>query len=88
MELKLIKYGADWCHMCKQLETELNKETIIIPHESIDVETLEDEELDSLNIRNLPVLILLKKVGDTWETVHRWNGFIKATVINDYIKGL
>lgn len=91
MELRVIKYGAEWCHQCKQQDKEFKKfplkegvELIII-----DVEDLPDEEVEKLNIKSIPVT-MLQKLNDSgeWETVQSWTSFVKVPEINKVIESL
>lgn len=67
---KIVKYEADWCHLCKMMDQNLAKlQNIEIEH--VNVDDLEEHELDKLQIRNLPVCLLFNESG---EQVARLNG--------------
>lgn len=70
MVKKIVKYEADWCHLCKMMDRSLVKfKDIEIEH--INVDEMDEQELAKLQIRNLPVCILYNEAG---EVVERLNG--------------
>ena len=91
MELRVIKYGAEWCHQCKQQDKEFKKASLKEDVEliTVDVEDLPDEEIEKLNIKSIPV-IMLQKINDNneWETIKSWNSFVKVSEINKVIESL
>ena len=59
MITKIIKYEADWCHLCKMMDKNLMKFSNV------------QIELEKLQIRNLPVCLLFDETG---KQVNRLNG--------------
>lgn len=60
--MKILKFGADWCAPCKDLERKMKncKHKDIVTCYNID----EDEDLaDSLNINNIPTIIIIDDEG-------------------------
>lgn len=78
------EYGAPWCSQCKMQLNEFKKNSISAEIKSINVDELDDEAIDKLQLKSIPV-ILLKKDN---EILNRWNGFTKSQVINDYIESI
>lgn len=79
-DIKLIKYGAEHCGMCRVMQPVLEgiaKENPNVEFINEDVEQLDDLTLKNLNIRNIPVTIL--KYKD--EELTRWAGVVKKEVI-------
>lgn len=91
MKLRVIKYGAEWCHQCKQQDKEFKKNPLKEGVElvTVDVEDLPDEEVEKLNIKSIPV-IMLQKLNDSeeWETIQSWNSLVKVSEINNLIESL
>ena len=91
MEIRVIKYGAEWCHQRKQQDKEFKKAPLKEDVEliTVDVEDLPDEEIEKLNIKSIPV-IMLQKINDNneWETIKSWNSFVKVSEINKLIESL
>lgn len=55
--MKIIKYGAPWCHMCKNAESVLKKAGL----EFIDINVEDNEELAiEKNIRSIPYIEFYK----------------------------
>ena len=79
--MKLLKFYASWCGPCKALTKELQENPVNAEVVSIDVDE-EDDLVTLLNIKNVPVLVLYD--GD--KIIHKWFGFTKSSVINDFIK--
>ena len=70
MITKIIKYEADWCHLCKMMDKNLMKfSNVQIEH--VNVDELDEQELEKLQIRNLPVCLLFDETG---KQVNRLNG--------------
>lgn len=91
MKLRVIKYGAEWCHQCKQQDKEFKKTPLKegIELVTVDVEDLSDVEVEKLNIKSIPV-IMLQKLNDSeeWETVQSWTSLVKVSEINNLIESL
>lgn len=87
MEYKVIKYGASWCQQCKMQDNEFEKNPLKCPLYKVDVDELEDKEIESLNLKSIPVTILWIYEDKTslWTEIHRWIGFVKAEEINKII---
>lgn len=87
MEYRVIKYGADWCHQCKQLDKEFEKNPLKCPLHKVDVDELSEEETADLKLKSIPVTILWLYDDDsaTWEELHRWIGFVKSEEVNKLI---
>lgn len=91
MKLRVIKYGAEWCHQCKQQDKEFKKtplkEGVVLI--IVDVEDLPDKEVEKLNIKSIPV-IMLQKLNDSmeWETIQSWDSIVKVSEINNLIESL
>lgn len=84
--LRVIKYGASWCHQCKQQDKEFEKNPLHCPLDTVDIDDLKEEEIDSLKLRSIPVTILWEEEDDVWTEIHRWNGFVKSNDIVKFIK--
>lgn len=70
MIAKIIKYEADWCHLCKMMDKNLAKfPNVQVEHVNID--ELDEQELEKLQIKNLPVCVLFDETG---RQVNRLNG--------------
>lgn len=78
------EYGAPWCFQCKMQLNEFKKNSISAEVKSINVDELDDESIDKLQLKSIPVILLKKDK----EILNRWNGFTKSQVINDYIEGI
>ena len=91
MGLRVIKYGAEWCHQCKQQDKEFKNNSLKegVNVLIVDVETLTDEEIEKLNIKSISDIIL-QKINDNkeWETIKSWNSFVKVSEINKLIESL
>lgn len=72
--LKVIKFGAEWCHSCEAMKpmfSQMSKEFPDVEFKDIDVETEEGVELTiKYSIRNVPVIMFMKDGSE----VHRING--------------
>lgn len=90
MSLRIIKYGASWCCQCKQQDKEFDK--VSLP-ENIslikrDIDDMSDDEVEKLNIKAIPVIVLQSYENDEWIEIHRWNSLIKIKDIIEYVKSL
>ena len=86
MEYKVIKYGASWCQQCKIQDIEFEKNSLKCSLYKVDIDELEEKEIESLNIKSIPVTILYNKdKADLWTEIHRWIGFVKTEEINKII---
>lgn len=88
MDIKLNIISTKHCSQCKLLHKELDENPLGIDITYVDADELSDEFIDSLNIRSIPVIFLMKKDGDDWKEINRWVGFTKANVIETYIEEL
>ena len=82
--MKLLKFYADWCVPCRRLQEVLEQVNTDIPIESIDVSTASEELLAKYEVRNIPLLILVKQNQDgSEEIVWRHVGFINKEIIEN-----
>ena len=83
MNVKLLKFGAEWCGPCGVMDKRLeNFDKCELIKYSVDDD--ENEELvDKYNIRNIPVLIIVN--ADTDEELHRWTGLVYMDELNKKI---
>jgi len=65
MNLKLLKFEADWCKCCKEQDEVLDKLTI--PIEKINVD-LKPEYVEDFDVYSLPTMLLME--GDN--ILFRW----------------
>ena len=79
--MKLLKFSGAWCGPCKMQAQELKEHPVNIEVEEIDINTDKNDLAIEYNIRTIPTMILL----DDNKEVHRWTGFTKSEVINEYI---
>lgn len=84
--MKLVKYGASWCGMCKVLDKQLNDNppNCDVVFKSCDEFNVMDEAAEK-GIRNLPCCVLYADDECTQE-VARFNGIVKTEDINIKIK--
>lgn len=74
--LKMIKFGADWCHPCKKLQPIVEKVAADLGPEVISLETvtLTDDDQDTIMqkwvLTSIPTVIVL----DNNEEVFRFTG--------------
>ena len=80
-DIRIVKFGAEWCGPCKQQDKELAKLDYKV--EYINVEE-EEEMVEKHNIRTVPTTLILQ--GN--EEVHRFIGLTKASAINEYLNTL
>lgn len=78
------EYGAPWCSQCKMQLNEFKKNPPSVDIKQINVDELDDELIDKLQLKSIPVILLRHDK----EILNRWNGFTKSQVINDYIEEL
>ena len=79
--MKLIKYATSHCPMCKAMEKQL--ELVTIPHETVMLYENDNESIAArFKIRSVPCTILF---DDNDNEIARWQGVVKAEVINDKI---
>ena len=82
---KIVKYGASWCGPCRRQDKEFEDNPPKYDLEVVDVDTLEDDELESLNIKNVPTIILYDiDDGGNKTVIEKWYGFTKTEEINKY----
>ena len=67
--MKLLKFYADWCAPCCTLQEILNQIKTNIPIEQINVETASEELLKKYEVRNIPLLVLVKQNDDGSEEI-------------------
>ena len=58
MEYRVIKYGASWCQQCKVQDKEFERNPLKCPLHKVDIDKLEKKEIESLNLKSIPVTIL------------------------------
>lgn len=83
MNIKLLKFGAEWCGPCNVMNKRLDgfDKCELIKYE---VDNEENEGLvDKYSIRNIPVLILVD--ADEDKELHRWIGLVSVDDINKKI---
>lgn len=87
MEYRVIKYGASWCQQCKVQDKEFERNPLKCPLHKVDVDELEEKEIESLNLKSIPVTILwiYEDEAALWTEIHRWVGFVKTEEINKII---
>jgi len=91
MKLRVIKYGAKWCHQCKQQDKEFKKEPLKEGVElvTVDIEDLPDEEVEKLGIKSIPVIKLQQENNNgEWEDIDSWDSLVKVAEINNLIEYL
>ena len=67
--LKLIKFGASYCAPCRAMAPILEELKSKINIQEVDVDEVDPIVLTNYNIRNIPVLILLKDNKEVWRHV-------------------
>lgn len=87
MEYRVIKYGASWCQQCKVQDKEFERNPLKCPLHKVDIDELEEKEIESLNLKSIPVTILwiYEDKAALWTEIHRWVGFVKTKEINKII---
>jgi len=85
---RVIKYGASWCHQCKQLDREFERTKLNCQLDKVDINDLSDKEVEDLKIKTIPVTILWDYDEDSasWIEIRRWIGFVRANEINKMLK--
>lgn len=88
MNYKVVKYGASWCNQCKMQDKEFEKNILKCPLYHVNIDELEEEEIENLNLKSIPVTILYmcKDYSSVWTELHRWIGFVKTDTINKIIE--
>ena len=85
-DLVVLKAGAPWCGPCRLLEKtidEIESENIdSAEFVEVDVEDADEEFVENLRVRNIPVLIYYKN----GEAVDRTTGLVTKNEILDKIK--
>lgn len=77
----LIKYATSHCPMCQAMEKQL--ELVTIPHKTIMLDENDNDIIAArFKIRSVPCTILF---DDNDKEIARWQGVVKAEVINDKI---
>ena len=69
-DIAVVKIGAPWCGPCRVLEANIKEVGDIAKFAEVDVDEADEALVDSLNIRNVPVLLYYKN----GEEVHRHFG--------------
>lgn len=67
--LKLIKFGAFYCALCRAMTPILEELRSKIDIQDIDIDEVDPIVLTNYKIRNIPVLILLKDNKEIWRHV-------------------
>ena len=82
-DIILIKFGADWCNLSK----EMNKELTSLIKEGYNIFNLDVEEHADIkrkyNVRGLPTCIIFKNGKE----INRFMGVCSSTFIRNKIKG-
>ena len=85
--MKLLKFSADWCDPCKQLQAHLER---ILPEEFphielVDMNITDDPDVGKIwGVRSIPTLIVLDEMGETSRILIGYNpsklkGFLAGT---------
>lgn len=81
----VLKLGAPWCGPCRVLESTIgeieNTNADAAEFLEVDVDEADEEFVDSLKVRNIPILIYYKGTDQIERTV----GLVSATEILDKI---
>lgn len=87
MKYRIIKYGASWCQQCKLQDKEFERNPLKCPLYKVDIDELEEKEIESLNLKSIPVTILwiYEDKAALWTEIYRWVGFVKTEEINKII---
>ena len=78
--MKVLKFYSKTCGPCKVLEKNLQEANIT--HESIDIQSIENENIiDKYEIRTIPTLILIDDEGNV---VKRHNGLLGVQELKEF----
>lgn len=70
MNIRILKFYADWCSPCKELSEVLTKISLKIKIENIDIDTPNKQNLvEKYNIRSLPTLIFINENNEELERI-------------------
>ena len=78
--IHIIKVSAQWCNQCKALTNLIYelKDELQVRFVEVDADEAEEELIDLLNVRNIPLLIYYKdgkeynrQVGINWEETYK-----------------
>jgi len=87
--MKIIKFGAEWCASCKVLQPIMEELILTNPsHEFIfeDVDTEKGENVAvTYKIKSLPTTVFINHCG---EEIYRFSGLKNKSVIQSYIDNL
>lgn len=77
---KIIKLYADWCGPCKVLES--NLQLANIPHESVDVQSIQGEEIVAkYEVKTVPTLLLVDEEG---KVIKRHTGLLRVQELKEF----
>lgn len=77
--MKVLKFYADWCSPCRALSLELDKETLPMTVEAVNVELAPSTAVD-YNVRKIPTLVF---VDDEGVELARMNGGITVALVKE-----
>lgn len=81
--IKLKKFGADWCHPCKMMAPIIKDLANVVEVEEFDVDDTAEDVLIKYKVRNVPLIVLEDKQGnELWRNI----GFISKETILDKIQ--
>lgn len=85
MELKLLKFGAEWCGPCKKQKEEFEKNPVGIDIQEIDVDSTSSEDFELIqkyNVRSVPNMIIIDRNG---KVQARYFGYTPSNKIKEDI---
>ena len=85
MELKLLKFSADWCGPCKMQKEELIKNPVGIDVQEIDIDSIIPKEIELIHkykIMSIPNMVI---IGNDGEVKSRFVGFTTSDKIKEAI---
>lgn len=88
MELKLIKFSAEWCGPCKNQKKEFEDNPIDIEIKEIDVNSGDSEDIaliEKYKVMSIPVMVIVDSEG---ATKARFVGFTPSNKIKEVINTL